>query len=119
MSLAELHGLGSLITLAAVAAFAIAAAAVAYLDRFHPALARLRNVLLGVIALQILIGAGTWLSGARPRDDLHLLYGAALLVALPLAGSYVTDVPPRAKAGVLSVAALVGLALIWRLSSTG
>jgi hypothetical protein len=119
MSLAELHGLGSAITLAAIAAFGVAAAVVAVADRFHDALGRLRTLLLVVIGLQVLVGAGTWLSGVRPRDDLHMLYGVVLLAVLPLADNFAEEAPPRARAGVLAVAALVGLALVWRLSSTG
>ena len=119
MSIPELHGLGSVVTLGAIVAFGLAATVIAIADRFHSVLSRMRTLLLGVIALQAVLGAVTWLSGTHPRDDLHLLYGVVLLAALPLADSFAEDAPPRARAGVWAVAAAVALALVWRLSVTG
>jgi hypothetical protein len=119
MSLADLHGLGGLVTLAAIAAFGLAALGVAIADRFHAVLRRLRTALLIVIGLQVVVGAATWLSGVRPRDDLHMLYGVVMLAVLPLADNFAEEAPPRAQAAVLAVAAAIGLALVWRLSSTG
>ena len=119
MTLADLHGIGTLVTLLAIVAFGLAMAGIALLDRFSGWLPRLRTGLLVVIGLQVLLGAATWLSGDRPAQDLHLLYGAGLLVLLPLAGSFAEDAPPRDRAAVFAIAAVVGVLLIWRLLSTG
>jgi hypothetical protein len=46
------------------------------------------GVALGVV--QALVGLGLLLSGAQPRDNLHFLYGASVILTLPLVASYLT-----------------------------
>ncbi|MBV9543996.1 MAG: hypothetical protein JOY61_06430 [Chloroflexi bacterium] len=43
---------------------------------------------LGVV--QALIGMSLFLTGLRPRDDLHYLYGLSVIVALPLVQQYIS-----------------------------
>lgn len=66
----------------------------------------------GVIVLQGLLGVGVYVGG-RPAEPMHLLYGAALVVALPLAWTIVRDRQPRGQSVALGLAALfaAGLAL--------
>ena len=47
------------------------------------------GVALGV--LQALVGIVLVASGLRPADNLHYLYGASVIVTLPLVGSYIAD----------------------------
>ncbi len=47
------------------------------------------GVALGVI--QALIGVFLLLQGARPEDNLHFLYGASVILTLPLVMSYIVD----------------------------
>lgn len=65
-----------------------------------------------VVVLQGALGVGVLLGG-RPVDPIHLLYGAALVVALPLAWTLVRDRQPRGQSVALGLAALfaAGLAL--------
>lgn len=52
-------------------------------------------------------------AGGRPADAIHMLYGAALVLALPLAWTLVRDRQPRGQSIALGIAALfaAGLAL--------
>lgn len=47
------------------------------------------GVALGVI--QALIGTVLVITGLRPADNLHFLYGASVIVTLPLVMSYIVD----------------------------
>ena len=47
------------------------------------------GVLLGVA--QALLGLTLVVTGLRPRDDLHYLYGLSVIVALPLVHQYVSN----------------------------
>lgn len=47
------------------------------------------GVVLGVV--QALIGVGLLLQGAKPEDNLHFLYGASVILTLPLVLSYIAD----------------------------
>jgi heme A synthase len=47
------------------------------------------GVALGV--LQALIGIVLVLGGLRPEDNLHFLYGASVILTLPLVMSYIVD----------------------------
>jgi hypothetical protein len=47
------------------------------------------GVVLGVV--QAAVGLVLLVSGYRPANDLHLLYGASVIVTLPLVGSYIAD----------------------------
>jgi peptidoglycan/LPS O-acetylase OafA/YrhL len=116
--MAQLHAIGATITLGAILVTA-AAAAVLALRGGSPWTNRLRYALTVIIGLQLAEGALLYLSRARPREELHLLYGLAALAILPLAGSFASEAPPRPRAWVLSATCLVLILLAWRLASTG
>jgi hypothetical protein len=51
--------------------------------------ALLIGVALGIV--QAVVGVLLLATGLRPADNLHYLYGATVIVTLPLVGSYITD----------------------------
>ena len=63
--------------------------------------------------VQGLFGVLLFLFYRAPQDTLHLLYGAAMIVAMPLAATYMRDRTPRGQAVALGFAALftAGLAI--------
>ena len=68
------------------------------------------GVALGVI--QALVGIGLVASGRRPADNLHYLYGATVIVPLPLVGSYIADKRfSRPLAYGLAILFMAGLAI--------
>jgi hypothetical protein len=62
---------------------------------------------------QGLLGAFAFFFLRAPRDVVHVLYGFAMVVAMPLAASIVHDRQPRGRSVALGIAALftAGLAL--------
>lgn len=46
---------------------------------------------VGLGVIQALLGITLVLSGLRPADNLHFLYGASVIVTLPLVMSYIVD----------------------------
>jgi heme A synthase len=46
---------------------------------------------VGLGVIQALIGLYLVLSGQRPADNLHFLYGASVILTLPLVMSYIVD----------------------------
>ncbi|HEY0580918.1 MAG TPA: hypothetical protein VGE94_01985 [Chloroflexota bacterium] len=40
---------------------------------------------------QAIVGLGLLLTVGQPRDNLHFLYGASIILTLPLVGSYIID----------------------------
>ncbi len=46
---------------------------------------------VGLSVLQTLVGVVLVATGLRPADNLHYLYGASLIVTVPLVGSYIAD----------------------------
>lgn len=117
--MSELHAIGAIVVLVAVAALAVGSGVSAWLDRWPRPAEALRRVVLALIAAQVALGAASWLSGDRPREPLHLLYGIGLLAVVPLAQSFAEDAPPSLQRGVVAVGAVVGLLLGWRLFVTG
>lgn len=114
----QLHAIGATIVLGAILITA-AASAVLALRGGSSWTDWLRYALTAIIGLQVAVGALLYLAGARPREELHLLYGLAALAILPLAGSFASEAPPRPRAWVLAATCLVLLLLAWRLASTG
>ncbi|HEX5396827.1 MAG TPA: hypothetical protein VFX74_07000 [Candidatus Limnocylindria bacterium] len=114
-----LHAILGSVVMAAAAVFVIGAGSAGWLDRSHSLVRRAAWVLVGVLVIQVLIGAILYLGGSRPAEGLHLLYGVAILLALPFASSFASEAPPRSYSGVLAVGGLVILLLAWRLLSTG
>ncbi len=74
---------------------------------------------IGMFGLQAVIGAVLWISGSRPKDTLHILYGIVPFLALVYAFSYGGRLKPRRESLTLAVAALFTFGLILRACSTG
>ncbi len=66
-----------------------------------------------LFVLQALVGIGLYLSGRRPHDSLHLLYGVLLIVTLPIAASYTSSHEKRREPLIFGIAGLfmTGLAI--------
>lgn len=116
--MAQLHSIGAGMVLAAVIATAAVAGFMAT-RRGSPWADRLRIGLTLIIGLQVLSGIALFVTSARPRESLHVLYGLAALAILPLAGAFASEAPPRPRAWVLALACLLLLVIAWRLASTG
>jgi hypothetical protein len=73
------------------------------------------GIAIGVIAAvaQGALGFLVYLLNGPPADSLHVLYGFALALAMPLAASLVRDRAPRGQSVALGLAALftAGLAI--------
>ena len=70
------------------------------------------------IVLQGLLGAGSWvLTG--PGDAIHVLYGLALVVTLPLVATIVREGSPRRTSLSLGLASLFAAGLAIRGMTTG
>ena len=46
---------------------------------------------VGIGVIQAAVGLILLVSGLSPRDDLHYLYGASVILTLPLVASYLSD----------------------------
>lgn len=112
------HLLGTAILVAA-AVYLVVALVGAWLDRWHAGIARSGAALTGLLAIQAVIGAVVYLSGVRPADGLHLLYGVVIIGVLPLAATFASEAPPRPRTGVAAAGGALVLLLAWRLLSTG
>jgi hypothetical protein len=81
------------------------------------------RVLLGVTAglgvVQALMGGILWLSGARPSDPLHYVYGGIVLIALPVAYVYADNKSARRDMIVFTIAVFVVVAAAVRAFMTG
>jgi heme A synthase len=78
--------------------------------------ASFRSVLVlteGLFIVQGLLGVTIFLSGGHPRDPLHWLYGVLLVIVLPVAATYTSNLEDRRQSLVYGVAGLfmVGLAI--------
>jgi hypothetical protein len=73
---------------------------------------------VGIIALAAIVGAASFISGARPADGLHLLYGAVAILLIPFARSFLRGVAPRDTL-ILLVAVVALGGVIYRLFATG
>src|SRR3990170_3111984 len=78
-----------------------------------------RRLVVGVVAVQAGIGVFLYLSGDRPAETLHLLYGAVAVAALPLAAGFASEAPPKARAGTLALAGVVMAGVVFRSLGTG
>ena len=101
------------------ALYVVVALLAAWLDRWHPAVARSGAAITGLLAIQALVGAVRYLSGARPAEGLHLLYGLVIIGVLPIAATFASEAPPRSRSIVSAIGGGVILLLAWRLLSTG
>jgi hypothetical protein len=86
---------------------------------------RLVLLAVGLIAANGIVGSFLLAGGSRPADALHLLYGPAALVTLPIGvwlsrrGADVAGAPAPRRYGGLVVAAVVLLGIELRLFMTG
>jgi hypothetical protein len=116
--MAQLHAVGASIVLGAVLVTGLLAIFAA-LQGGSPWTDRLHGGLTVVIGLQVAGGVTLYVSGARPNESLHLLYGLAVMAILPLASTFAAEGPPRPRAWLLVASCAILLALAWRLASTG
>ena len=117
--MAGVHAAGGFVLLAITAAFAVFAIVSTRVARWERTLVVARNVVVALMGAQVLIGGLLWVQGRRPAESLHLLYGAIAFAVLPAAANFAFEAPPKGRAAVMAVAAIVALFLIWRLFATG
>jgi hypothetical protein len=79
---------------------------------------RAQASMVGLIALAAIVGAASFISGARPADGLHLLYGVVAILLIPFARSFLRGVAPRDTL-ILLVAVIALGGVIYRLFATG
>jgi heme A synthase len=58
---------------------------------FNPSFRGALFIGVGLAVVQALVGITLLLTGLRPLDNLHYLYGATVIVTLPLVASYIVD----------------------------
>jgi hypothetical protein len=80
---------------------------------------RLILVALVAVAAAIVSGALVAIGGGRPRDGLHLLYAAGILIILPVGRFAWRRLDDRRRDWLLLAGCLVGLGLLLRLAQTG
>jgi heme A synthase len=114
-----LHVIGSVVSLVAAGMLVGGAGIAALFDRGHDAIRPLAVLVIGVFAVQSLLGVAVLVGGTQPSEILHLLYGIGLVAVVPLARTFAAEAPDRVRSGVLSVAGLVAIGLAWRLFATG
>lgn len=117
--MAGVHATGGFVLLAGSAAFVVLALICTRVPGWSRALGIVGNVLVGLLAAQIILGGFLYVQGRRPAEPLHYLYAVVALAAIPAARSLALDAPARSRAGVMAVAGIVVAALVWRLFATG
>jgi hypothetical protein len=80
--------------------------------------ARAQASMVGIVALAAIVGVVVFVSGARPADGLHLLYGAVAILLIPFARSFLRGVARRDTL-ILLVAVVALGGVIYRLFATG
>jgi hypothetical protein len=80
--------------------------------------ARAQASMIGIIVVAAIVGGASFLSGARPADGLHLLYGAVAILLIPFARSFLRGMARRDTL-ILLVAVLALGGVIYRLFATG
>ena len=73
----------------------------------------------GTGVVQVLLGALLYLGGLRPNDMLHLVYGAIVVGAIPVAYVYISEAETRRDIGVLTFACFALVAAALRAFATG
>ena len=71
------------------------------------------GILIGLLGILMLV------SGAQPRDPLHILYGIVLAVALPGAAAYFNERPNERKPLIYALASFFVLGIMIRGITTG
>jgi len=87
--------------------------------RVSPALRAYLRLTEGAIAIQALVGVGLFISGRRPEEGLHWLYGPAVLLALPVAWTLTRNAGERREAYGLLFGSLGVFLLSIRAIATG
>ena len=85
-------------------------------------LATLRSYVIfaaALVGVQVVVGGILFLTGHRPEQRLHYVYGAAVLAALPLARVYAGRANPRGEALALLIGCLALVLLAVRALATG
>jgi len=113
------HVLTAWLVAAAVAVVALVAVVDALTHRRRFLEDRLILVALVVVAVAIATGASQLATGGPPRDGLHLLYAAGLLVALPLARFVWPGLDDRRRDWLLVAGCALAAGLLLRLAQTG
>lgn len=84
---------------------------------------RIFRILLAVTAalglIQDLAGAGLFLTGARPGEGLHFVYGAIVLLAIPIAYVYSDQNQVRRDIIIMTIAVVAVLGAAFRAFATG
>lgn len=117
--MSSVHELGAAAALAAAAVLAVGGGLASWRDTAHAPVRMAAFAAAAVFGITALFGIVTLVSGPAPREWLHFVYAAALLGVVPLALVFASEAPPRQRSGVLAVAGLVALLVIWRLYATG
>ncbi len=93
------------------------------LAQVSPTLARVFRWLLyitaGLGALQAIIGGLVFLTGARPGDQLHFVYGGIVLLAIPVAYAYSDQKRVRRDLIIMVIAAVAIIGAAVRAFMTG
>lgn len=93
------------------------------LSQASPLLARVFRWLLIVTAalgaLQAVIGGLIWLTGARPGEPLHYVYGLIVLLAIPVAYAYSDQKRVRRDVIIMLIAAVAIIGAAVRALMTG
>ncbi len=113
------HAAGGMLLLGVTAAFALAGLGLTLLGGTQPWLEWARRILTGLLVIQVFVGALLYATGDRPAEAIHMLYGVLVAGVLPLANVFSSEAPAKARSGVLAVAGVVTLGLLWRLVRTG
>ncbi len=67
---------------------------------------------LAIAVMQAAVGVGLFITGGRPANDLHFLYGTSVVLTLPLVASYIAQRKfPRVLAYGLASLFIAGLAI--------
>lgn len=118
--MAELHAALAAATAVAAAAGLLVGFALALRARGpNRVLLGLLGLVVGLAALNGLVGLSLAVSGSPPRDSLHFVYGLAVFVAVPVAVAAAVGRAPRRQTAILAAGVLVTLGLLLRLAQTG
>jgi hypothetical protein len=125
----DVHAALGIVVLAGAVVFTVAAAAAARFSSVGPSAAapggkiawleRFRVGLTAAIVVQMALGAVLYAQDYRPGETIHLLYGLAAVVALPLGSVFASEAPGRARLWVLAIAGAATAGTLWRLWGTG
>ena len=80
--------------------------------------ARFQAMVVGLVLLAAVAGAGVLVSGGHPHEDIHLLYGAIAVGVIPLARSFVGGRDRRHLAAIFLAFTVLG-GVLYRLFTTG